>query len=135
MSGPGRHAEQCRALLIDFLAAIDQGRATDALELFTPDALFDARGTTLRGHEEIANFLAAREGETQRHTVHVITNDAVRRHDDHDLELTALLILYERQIDGTYRLDRILNTTQTFQHLPSGWRISSRTTRPAHPAE
>lgn len=135
MSGPGTDAEQCRTLLIDFLAAIDHGRATDALELFTPDAVFDARGATLRGHEEIAGFLAAREGETQRQTVHVITNDAVRCHDDHDLELTALLILYERAIDGTYRLDRILDTTQTFQRLPSGWRISSRTTRPAHPAE
>ncbi|SDT07742.1 SnoaL-like domain-containing protein [Brevibacterium sandarakinum] len=134
MSGPGTDAEQCRTLLIDFLTAIDQGRATDALELFTPDAVFDARGTTLRGHDGIADFLAAREGETERHTVHVIVNDAVRRHEDREIELTALLMLYERQSDGTYRLDRILDTAQTFQRLSSGWRISARTTRPVHPA-
>lgn len=43
VNAPRADAEQCRALLIDFLAAIDQGRATAALELFTPDAVFDAR--------------------------------------------------------------------------------------------
>ena len=133
MSGPREDVEQCRALLIDFLAAIDRGRATDALELFTPEAVFDARGTPLHGHDEIADFLIAREGETHRRTVHVIANDVVRRHDAAEIELSALLMLYERDAAGTYRLDRILETTQTFQRLATGWRISSRSTAPVHP--
>lgn len=110
------------------------GAGHDALELFTSDAVFDPCGTRLRGHDEIARFLAAREDEAERHTVHVITNDAIRRQDDSEHEWTALLTFYERRSDGTYQLDRILATAQTFQRLPSGWRISSRITRPAHPA-
>jgi hypothetical protein len=37
-------AAQCHAVLVDFLAAIDRGQATQALGLFTPDACFEARG-------------------------------------------------------------------------------------------
>lgn len=34
-------------------------------------------------------------------------------------------MLYECHLDGTYRLGRILDTTQSFQWLRRGWKISS----------
>lgn len=135
MSAPGADAEQCRALLLDFLAAIDRGQATAALDLFTPDAVFDARGTALHGHDEIGRFLAARERETDRHTVHVISNDVVRRHDDHELALSALLALYERQSDGIYQLDRILDTAQTWPLDHVSGRVQYHVPKPALPRD
>jgi len=59
----------CRATLIDFLSEIDRGHATDALELFTDDASFAARGRQLQGRLAIARFLQERQAETDRHTV------------------------------------------------------------------
>jgi len=118
----------CRGVLIDFLAAIDRGRATDALDLFTSDASFAARGSQLHGREAIAAFLADREAQTHRHTVHVVANDTVRERTDEQLTLTALLLLYERAGDGSFELDRVLNTTQTFRRGPDGWRIAHRAT-------
>lgn len=130
----GGPAAQCHAVLVDFLAAIDRGRATQALRLFTSDASFDARGRQLRGHEEIRRFLSAREADTDRHTVHLLANEVVRRCTSEELELTALLLLYERRLDGQYQVERVLDTAQTFRRTSDGWRISSRATTPLHPA-
>lgn len=126
-------AALCHAVLVDFLAAIDRGHATQALGLFTPDATFDARGVPFQGRDEIASFLADRESQ-DRHTAHLIANEVVRHANDDEIEITALLFLHERQADGNYRLERVLDTTQLFRRTPDGWRIHQRTTAPLHPA-
>lgn len=126
----GDDVAACRAVLVDFLAAIDQGRATQGLDLFTDDASFAARGRQLHGRDAIAAFLEQRESE-QRHTVHVLANDVVRVRGPEEITLTALLMLYERPVDGAWHLDWILDTTQTFRRRHDGWRISHRATSPA----
>jgi uncharacterized protein (TIGR02246 family) len=125
--------EACRATLIDFLAAIDHGHATAALDLFTDDASFAARGQQLRGHEAIAAFLHEREAETERHTVHVVTNDVLRSATDDEIVLSATLLLHERDSAGRYAIQRVLDTTQTFSRDRDRWRICERSTRPVHP--
>jgi hypothetical protein len=65
-------AAACHAVLVEFLAAIDHGHASTALDLFTEDASFTARGQQLRAATRSAGFLTEREAETDRQTVHTI---------------------------------------------------------------
>jgi len=123
----------CRATLIEFLSAIDHGRATDALDLFTDDASFAARGQQLQGRPAIAGFLQERQAEASRHTVHVLSNEIVRSATADRLELTATLLLHEREPDGNYAIHRALNTTQSFHRHHDRWRIHTRSTQPIHP--
>jgi hypothetical protein len=123
----------CRATLIEFLSAIDHGRATDALDLFTDDASFAARGQQLQGRPAIAGFLQERQAEASRHTVHVLSNEIVRSATADRLELTATLLLHEREPDGHYAIHRALNTTQSFHRHHDRWRIHTRSTQPIHP--
>lgn len=123
----------CRATLVDFLAAIDRSRASDALELFTDDASFAARGQQLQGRPAIARFLHERQAETDRHTVHVLSNEIVRSATADQVELTATLLLHEREPDGHYAIHRALDTTQTFLRHHDRWRIHTRSTQPIHP--
>lgn len=124
--------QQCHAVLVDFLAAIDRGQATEVLELFTHDASLDARGEQFHGRDEIASFLADREAETARQTAHLVANEVVRHADEDKIELTAMLFLHERQPGGQFRLERVLDTTQAFRRTDDGWRICRRTTAPLH---
>jgi ketosteroid isomerase-like protein len=123
----------CRTTLIDFLAMIDQGQATKALELFTDDASFAARGRQVRGRDAVGAFLREREAETDRHTAHVVTNDVVRSATDDEVVLSAMLLLHERDSDGRYAIHRVLDTTQTFRRGTDRWRIHDRSIRPIHP--
>lgn len=125
-------AGECRAVLIGFLSAIDHGRATEGLGVFTDDACLTARGERLQGHEAIKRFLAQREAETHRHTVHVIANDTIQQTDGQLLELRTTLILHVRQPDGTYCIEGILESTQTFRRTDAGWRINHRDVWPLH---
>lgn len=125
-------ASQCRAVLVDFLAAIDHGRATQALELFTPDASFAARGQQLHGRDQIAAFLSDREAETERQTAHLIANEVIRRATESELELTALVFLHERSRGGDYEIKRVLDTVQRFRRTAGGWQIYYRSTSPVH---
>ncbi len=127
-----RDADRCRAVLIELLAAIDHGRATEALELFTDDACFAARGERLEGRAAIRDFLARREAETHRQTAHVIANDVADQIGDRSLWLRATVILYVRRAGGDYVAGRILDSTQTFRRTDSGWRISRRDVSPLH---
>jgi len=125
-------AVQCHTVLVEILGAIDRGQATQALELFTPDASLEADGKQLHGRDEIASFLAEAQRQ-DRHTAHLITNEVVRRATDDEIELTALTFHYKPQADGKYRLEGVLDTTQAFRRTPDGWRIHRRTSTPLHP--
>lgn len=131
---PESDAARCRAVLIRFLAAIDDGRATDGLNLFTEDASLTARGERLQGREAIGRFLAQGEAETERQTAHVIANETAEPADDEHLALRATLILYVRQPSGDYVVERILKTVQTFRRTNSDWQIHDRQVWPVHPA-
>ena len=124
--------QDCRTVLLEFLAAIDEGRATEAVPLFTEDAEFDARGQALHGRGPIGEFLADREAETHRQTLHVLANETARL-EGATIVLRATLMLYERGPSGSYSLERVLATTQTFRSHQGTWRIEQRRTRPLHP--
>lgn len=125
--------QRCREVLANFLAAIDRGRATHAVCLFTAGACLDARGVKLQGRDQIARFLADRERE-ERVTVHLTCNEVVLRATEDELELTALLLLYERRAEGRYELTHALETTQLFRRQSrDGWLIHARTVAPWHP--
>jgi len=124
---------RCRGLVADYLRAIDSGRATAAIDAFAEDADFEAHGQVFRGHAEIRGFLTRREADTARQTAHVLANEVVTRHDDGGIELRALLLLHVRQPDGSYRLDRVLDTVHQFRNGGGGWRIARRTATPLHP--
>lgn len=125
-------AATCHAVLASFLAAIDRGQASTALNLFTDEASLDARRRRLHGRDEIQAFLTHRETE-HRHTAHLLGNCTTRATSADELELTALLFLHERRPDGCYELHRVLDTTQVFRRSPHGWRIHIRTVQPLHP--
>jgi uncharacterized protein (TIGR02246 family) len=129
-----RSAAACHAVLVEFLAAIDHGHASTALDLFTEDASFTARGQQLHGREAISGFLTQREVETDRQTVHIIANETARTDDTREaVTLDAVLVLLVRNEAGQYVIDRVLDTTQQVVPTPAGWRITSRDTTPFHP--
>lgn len=127
-------AAACHAVLVDFLAAIDHGHATTALGLFTADAAFTARGQQLQGRDAIRGFLAERETETHRPTVHIVANETTRTDDTHEaVILDAILVLLVLDETGQYVIDRVLDTTQQFAPTPAGWQITRRDAAPFHP--
>ncbi len=127
-------AAACHAVLVEFLAAIDHGHATTALDLFTEDAAFTARSQQLRGRDAISRFLTEREAETDRQTTHMIANETVHADDTREaVTLDAVVVLLVRNGAGQYVIDRVLDTTQQFVSTHDGWRISRRDTTPFHP--
>jgi hypothetical protein len=53
--------EQYERLFLEPTARIDTGHASDAVELFIPEAVLEVGGRSSCGHDEIAGFLALRE--------------------------------------------------------------------------
>lgn len=122
----------CHDTLVAFFTAIDRGRASSAIDCFTDDATMNARGQQLNGRGEIAASLAEREADTERRTVHVLTNETSRQNPDGTVELDALLVLLVSDATGAYAIDRVLITTQSLRRTPDGWKIASRATHPLH---
>jgi len=132
--GDARSPAACHIVLVEFLAAIDHGHATTALDLFAEDASFTARGQQLQGRDAISEFLTEREAETDRQTVHINANETASTDDTREaVTLDAVLVLLVRNGAGQYAFDRVLDTTQQFVPTPAGWRITSRHTAPFHP--
>ncbi|MGC4897489.1 nuclear transport factor 2 family protein [Micromonospora sp. DT31] len=112
---------------------IDAGTASAGIDCFTEDATFEARGERLQGKAEIAGFLAHRQGQTDRHTVHTITNPLVTGTAERAV-VTAFVLLHVRQPDASYRLERVLDTVHELVPDDAGrWRVAVRRSRPLHP--
>ncbi len=127
-------ARTAEEAVLAYHRAIDTGRATAGIEFFTDDAIFQAKGIELVGREAIGGFLAARESQTDRHTVHVMANVSVVRAEADEIELSALILLHVRHADGRYVLERVLDTTHIVTRGSSGWRVHRRFSRPLHAA-
>ena len=130
----GQPATEATETVLAYHRAIDTGHATDAISLFTDDAVFQAKGTELLGRDAIRVFMTDREAQAERHTVHVVANLVVRRAQDDEVELSALVLLHVRQPDGGYALERVLDTTHVVTRDLSGWKIHRRLSRPLHDA-
>lgn len=91
-------------VVLAFFRLVDQGRASETVELFEDDASITfAEGSpqpgTIRGGA-IGVAMRAREGQRQVTTRHVITNIHITRNEDGSLQCRSLLTLY-RSEDGT----------------------------------
>ncbi len=119
-------------VVLAYHRAIDDGRASEGIALFTDDAVFQAKGMHLVGRDAIAGFLNERQYQTERHTVHVVTNVRVTRGQPNEIELSALVLLHVRQADGRYDLERVLDTTHVMTRSAAGWRVHRRLSQPLH---
>ena len=122
----------CHDLLIAFLTAVDHHRAMDAMPCFAEDAQIVARGQQLNGREEIGRFLAERQADSSRHTAHLIVNEVFDHVDADSVELDARVVLLLHEPPNGYRIDQVVETTQTFRLTTVGWRISQRNEWPLH---
>jgi hypothetical protein len=129
---------QCWALVAGYHRHIDSGQATAGIDAFHDDAEFAAHGRIFRGRAEILGFLRARESDVARQTVHVLANTFVTDQDgeghDDQVGLRAMVLLHVRQPDGTYRLERVLDTVHQLRRCDGQWRITRRASTPLHPA-
>lgn len=123
---------QCRQHVIGYHLAIDRGRATTGIDAFTDDAEFEIRGERLRGRDAILEFLTRREAMPDRQTAHLISNEHLVERSADEITLGCLVLLHIRGADGTYDLEKILDTTHTLRRTAEGWRIARRTSRPLH---
>ena len=122
----------CHDLLIAFLTAVDHHRAMDAMPCFAEDAQIVARGQQLNGREEIGRFLAERQADSSRHTAHLIVNEVFDHVDADSVELDARVVRLLHEPPNGYRIDQVVETTQTFRLTTVGWRISQRNEWPLH---
>ena len=132
--GTDAHLQGAHDVVVAYHRSIDVGRATDGLELFTDDAVFQVKGTELIGREAIGRFLTDREAQTDRHTVHVIANPVVTRAGKDEVEISALVLLQVRQPGGHYVTERVLDTVHEVTRRSAGWKIRRRLSRPLHSA-
>jgi hypothetical protein len=121
----------CEELFLDFHRLIDQGRATQALALFTdvPVPRFEVRGEVHLGTEALAAFLAARERNTTRQTRHLASNFRFELVSDDEAHATANLSLFHRGGEGGKDLimEAIVDCELVFVRIETGeWRVSSR---------
>ncbi len=130
-----RAVDRCRALVAGYHRDIDSGRATAGIHAFTDDAEFEAHGRIHRGRAEILEFLRSREADTARQTVHVLANELATGPDvpNGEIELRAMVLLHVRQPDGTYALDRVLDTVHRLRCIDGEWLVGHRSSRPLHP--
>lgn len=123
-------AYACQQLFTDFHCYIDDGHATLAADLFTPNAVFEARGTEHQGIDAIASFLQAREANTSRQTRHLGTDFRFRSDGPSAAQGTARLLLFHRSADGDrgrLEMEAVVDCTMSFARLPNGeWRMTSR---------
>lgn len=127
------HLQAAADVVFAYHRAIDSGRATEGIELFAEDAVFQAKGMELIGRAAIAGFLTEREAQTDRHTMHVVANTTARSSESNQIELTGFVLLHVRRLDGRYELERVLDTTHVLRPCASGWQILKRLSRPLHP--
>lgn len=121
----------CEELFLDFHCLIDQGKATQALALFTdaPEPRFEVRGDVHSGKEALAAFLNAREQNTTRRTRHLASNFRFELVSDDEARATAALTLFHRGgEDGTELImEAIVDCELAYVRLETGeWRVSFR---------
>lgn len=119
----------CEALFHDVHGLIDDGRASEAIDRFTDDAVFEVRGTRYEGRIDILRFLTDREAMADRHTRHAGANFRFRRTGDAAAEASALLIVFVGEGPGPHAAvpEAVTDCEMTFRWTPAaGWRLSSR---------
>lgn len=122
----------CEALFHDVHGLIDDGRATEAIDLFVDDAVFEVRGDRYTGRSEILRFLAHRQGLVDRRTRHAGTNFRFQRTTPTTARASALLIVFIAEGDAAPSAlpEAVTDCEMTFRWtFAAGWRLASRVHR------
>ena len=127
---PGEALDPAVSVVLGLYEAIDSGRATAALELFTPDAVFEGPGGVLEGTGEISAFLTARERRTERRTVHVLTNVVARRLDERDIEVRGVMMIHTPDAAGDWHMERLLRVRHVVRTVEGTVLIVARRREP-----
>lgn len=123
----------CLQVVADYHDAIDRGTATAALRFVADGAEFEMRGQQLTG-QGLADFLAAREAQTDRFTFHHLVEQRVVNRGPGSITLGGRVLVYGWSTRGAYDLERILDITHELHPVDGAWLIARRTSRPLHPA-
>jgi hypothetical protein len=116
--------EACEALFLRFTACIDDGRATEALDVFAPNAVLEVGGRRYIGRGEILEFLRRRQERTDRHTRHLGTNFTLTTIDEDTAEARASLVVFA---DASTMPDAVSDCTLRFvRHPTAGWQTALR---------
>jgi hypothetical protein len=111
---------------------IDRGVATAGIVHFAPDAVFEAHGKRYEGHKGVLGFLQYREAQADRHTAHMIIGPRFSRETDGSIVIGALILISVRNSEGTYTVDRVLDTIHRFVETGGEWLIAARRSKPLH---
>lgn len=122
---------ECLRLTTAFAVHLDNRRYDDVADLFTPDALYNPRGTPYRGRGEIMGYLNSRPA--TRRSRHVIANQLVRVVDEQTAEGYCVLLYFVHEgaltddvpapLDG---VELIGDYRDRFVLTDAGWRIARR---------
>lgn len=136
-STEGGVAAEDRAAVLDVVHAfhrhIDRGQATRGISLVAEDADFTIRGQRMQGRAAVADFLARREAQADRHTVHVIGSSIVSPAPGGALTVESLLLMHTRDAEGALRLDQVFEIVHTLVVHEGSWQIRDRSMTPLHP--
>lgn len=125
-----RAESACRRLAHEFLALVDSGQASAAVELFTEDGELIADGQTIAGRAALTAFFQAREANTARKTLHVATPVSFELVSENEAIQESLLQIYLTDNwagDGgkTELLTRMID--RLHRDMNGQWRFRSRT--------
>ena len=120
----------CTELMAASYRIVDDGQAAAVTELFTEDGRFTVEGNIdVQGQASLSEMFAARQADTERRTLHCLSNLTVAQLTDDEAQLRATLTLYH--LNGANpTIPSILANVEDVHRLIDGqWRIASRTTR------
>jgi SnoaL-like domain len=118
---------ECEQLFVTFHSYIDDGSATRALDLFTEDGIFEARGQRHEGRAALEQFLQAREAATHRRTRHLASNFRFILDSPQLAHAAANLTLFTVGECGELELEAVVDCELRFVRSEnSAWRISTR---------
>jgi len=122
---------ECLRLTTAFAVHLDNRQYDEVADLFTPDALYNPRGTPYRGRQEILGYLNGRPA--ARRSRHVIANQLVQVIDGATAEgyCTLLYFVHEGSLDESAPapLDGVSlvgDYHDRFVRTGTGWRIARR---------
>lgn len=124
------HAQaMCEDVFHAFHSLIDEGRASEAITLFTEDGTLEVRGRRYEGRDAILGFLAEREARADRRTRHAGTNFRFRPKGADRADAVALLIVFavDDRSPPPSAPEAVSDCEMTFRRDDNGrWRMSSR---------
>lgn len=116
----------CVNVLKAYADAIDGGRASTVVELFTEDAVFEAGARALRGRAQLVPAFAAREADTVRRTRHLVLNPSCVASGADAMEVRSTLLLFVLGAEPVAPRALVQCDDRMARGADRRWRIASR---------